>query len=200
MHPFCRGYTITGQNGDGLCAFSYNSNAPDSSCYGGLDFEPVFTPLSDKIYKVNVTANNQQVTILQKFRDSASPLSLDAAYDQEVLQTSQLLLSTNTMLSVFVKTDFNQNPYQGVSSFNSYNPVYNALYPKNDGPKDDISTIQLQYGSPQITSQNDDFTGYDSVATLNNLKASGLTNSLQARILSKGGYARVFKIEDVVNW
>jgi hypothetical protein len=183
-----------------LCAFSHETNAAGSPCYSGMNFEPTFSPLSDKIYKVNVTSNNQQITILQKFRDSASPLSLGAAYDQEVLQTSQLLVSTNTMLSVFVKSDFNQNPYQPVSSFNSYNPIYNALYPNNDGPQDSISTIQLQYGSPQQTKENPDFTGFDAAATLSNLKSSGLTNSLQARILDKGGYARVFQIESVVNW
>jgi hypothetical protein len=105
------------------------------------------------------------------------------------------------MLSVFIKTDFNQNPHQPSSSFNAFNPLFQYLQQASSTPltTDDYHTAISQYGDPSQSAQNSDFTGFDSVGTLSALGSKGLSSSLQGRILSSGGYARLYKIEDIVN-
>lgn len=148
-----------------------------------------------------MTSNGKRVTILQKFRDSADALAIDATYADEVGVTASLLTDTNTMLSVFIKTDFNQNPHQPSSSFNAFNPLFQYLQSNSKNPlgTDNYHTTILQFGDPAQAAQNEDYSGFEKTGTLNALAAKGLSSSLQGRILSGGGYARLYRIEDIVN-
>jgi hypothetical protein len=185
---------LAGQE-QGLCALSYTNITEQAECYGGQNYEPVFSPLSTQIYSVNITVDHQQMTILQRFRNSAAPLTLADAYANEVVLTAEKLISTNTMLSVFVKSDYNQNPNQPVSSFDEHNPLFTI----SSGQADSLHTSLLQYGDPNKAYQLEDYSSFDLQQTLSRLQQHNLGQSLQARVLETGGFMRVFKIESIVN-
>ncbi|KAJ3376342.1 hypothetical protein HDU92_000536, partial [Lobulomyces angularis] len=191
---------------NGFCAVEYlkskKSCSLNSKTNEIYDFEPPFTPVSESYQTATVwaPAYNQFFQISQKFRSSSDPLKLTAPYYTEIELAAESLINTNTNLHLLMKSDFNRNPFQPVSSFNQHNWLYNQKSEKTPNLKsDDTHTSILQYGDPNQVSQNDDLTGFNASLTLEKFNSKGLENSLVGKVLSKNGLARVYDIEQLIN-
>lgn len=59
---------------------------------------------------------------------------------------------------------------------------------------DDMTVATYQFGHPSYQSQASNYSLFDASKTIDMLAAGGFGNSLQSRMLSSGGYSRVFDI------
>jgi hypothetical protein len=181
--PTLSRYRVLNQANNGLCPQLYSSTA---RC-GTTSFEP---PFQSRIYDSNAR---------QFFRNTSAPLRLDAAYMEEIAITSRTLIQNAATLSLLVKSDFNANRNGPISNYDSTSSWFNKFAPN----KSDINTFHttiVQYGDPLSQAQdNITFGNFSITDTLGILNERGLSQSLQAQVLSQGGLMRLFRIQDIVD-
>ncbi|KAI9205746.1 uncharacterized protein BJ171DRAFT_580392 [Polychytrium aggregatum] len=190
--PLLAKYTLAGQNASAYaCATTLvdSRRCPKSyPPYSTYQFEPTFSP---SIYYKSSRQN-------QIYRNSPEPIVLaDVAY-AEIAATANAILSSQALVSILIKSDFNANIYGPQSTFDSHNAYYNTLASSTSPPpaQSTIHTSLAQYGNPGDSAENDDYTGFDSARTLQNLQGSGLAQSLQALVLQGNGYLRTYALQD----
>ncbi|KAJ3213606.1 hypothetical protein HDU67_002657 [Dinochytrium kinnereticum] len=182
--PFTTAYRLPNQP-RGLCALTYDWSG--STCSGGFLFEPPFEP---RVF---------WPTGRQFYRNSSQALTLDSVYSEEIRQTAQLVVQNAVSVSLLIKSDFNANRNGPISNWDSTSRYFNTFAAKK-AIVSNIHTATLQYGDPRFASEDAiTFGNFNPDRTLSNLNAAGLGVSFQARVLSAGGFARVFRIQDIID-
>ncbi|KAJ3175038.1 hypothetical protein HK101_010770 [Irineochytrium annulatum] len=133
----------------------------------------------------------------QYYRTSAAPLTLDAGFANEIGVTAGVILQSAARVTLLIRSDINANRNGPISSFDSTSNYYNIVAGRGGVAASSVHTTIFQYGDPAA----DTAVGgaFDPAGTLAGLKAAGLNQSLQAQVLAKGGYVRLFKIQDIVD-
>ncbi|KAJ3104713.1 hypothetical protein HDU96_008838 [Phlyctochytrium bullatum] len=180
--PFTTKYRLLNQPA-GLCALQYTTTQGCNTIY---QFEPPFTP---RIYHPPAR---------QFFRNATTPpLSLDAAYAEEVRLTAQLTVDAAVGVTMLVRADANANRNGPVSTYDTASPIFvkrqaelAAAGVAGETPSG-IHTAMLQYGDPRVASEDPDtLTGFNLRGTVDGLARAGLSGSFQALALGAGGRFR----------
>jgi hypothetical protein len=195
-------YRIDGQSSDdALCGASYNTfEGTGEGCFSDWAFEPPFTPITETIQIARVVTNataGESYEIFQRFRSSNEQLVLDSIYIEEITQTAEMISDQNAYVHLLMKSDFNRNPNQPSSSFNEYSWFFNNITEVKSA--EDTHTAHLQYGDPHKSAQGLNLSSYDRTGTLDNLKIGNLESSLQAQVLSNGGFLRLHDVGGLVD-
>jgi hypothetical protein len=138
------------------------------------------------------------VEIFQRYRSSNEPLVLDSSYEDEIAATADMIVLHDTSIHLLMKGDFNSNPYQPSSSYNSHNWYFNLIGAKSE-EVDNTHTAHLQYGDSLQAKQEANLSSWDAAETLENLNSSNLENSLQGRVLAQGGFMRLYDVEGLID-
>jgi hypothetical protein len=176
-------------NQTGLCGATLRVDKKEGSfkCNSfGFFVEPQFFPR-----KESPTLLPNQTAKYQYHRNSSAPLTLSQPWVDEIDYTAKVLTANNAYMYVLLKSDFNANPSQPVSSFNGFNPDF-----KFGWKEDAIHTALLQYGHPGFNVMDSNFENFNSSKTLTELRVHNLGVSLQAQVLAKNGLCRVYDIKD----
>ncbi|KAI8852934.1 hypothetical protein BC829DRAFT_33527 [Chytridium lagenaria] len=182
--PFVSSYRLANQP-RGLCAVTYDTSG--TTCSGNFLFEPPFQP------RVFWSSGRQF------YRNSSAPLTLDPIYSAEIALTAQLVVENAVSVSLLIKSDFNANRNGPISNWDSTSRYFNT-FAVNKADVNNIHTATLQYGDPRFAAEDAiTFTNFSAQRTLANLNANGLSGSFQARVLAAGGFARVFRIQDIID-
>ena len=170
-----------------MCNEGYSSN---KACLSTGRYEPGFLPVT--FQKVPSTSKYTY------YRSSSTGARLADPYQQEVTETARLLIKSNvylnSLVSLTIGTDATAASYP-VSAFGEKNSSY---FRGLSGATADVNTVTtMQFGHPLLAVQASNFSGFDAAATLAQLRASKLANSLQGQVLASGGFMRVFDIAKV---
>eukprot|EP00833_Pecoramyces_ruminatium_P014751 jgi/Orpsp1_1/1188783/evm.model.d7180000067141.1 len=145
-------------------------------------FEPAFSP-------VTLTS----IDGIYTFYRSGYPLVLSAAFQKEVDETAQLILSNNVQLFMLLTDDLIESQGADVSNsqFNNLNPYWiHEGFTESDGS----STITAQYGNPLLDSFKSSDFERDAIYT--KLVENKQEKSLQGQILSQYGFCRAFNMKE----
>ncbi|KAJ3192367.1 hypothetical protein HK101_006678 [Irineochytrium annulatum] len=167
-----------------LCPTQYNSQGTFCS---EAQFEPPFQP------RVFWSPGRQY------FRNTSTPLTIDSSYVTEIATTAQIVVENGARVSMLIKSDFNANRNGPISNYDSSSTWFNQNAP-DKSVTSVIHTTIYQYGDPAVQSEDPNtFANFNNTATLAGLQGEGLGNSFQAQVLAKGGYVRLFRIQDIVD-
>jgi hypothetical protein len=171
--PTMLDYRVAGQSeANSLCANG------DVSCDNVERFEPSFLNTIVHAGKIH--------------RMSTRDLNLTAAYQAELDLTAKAILDQNVTLMALIRDDRNGNQYSPSGYLNLNSRYYKEV---NSAITDNLFTTLVQFGLPSAASQTSTFANFNPLITLQNLRNSRLSNSLQAKILAGNGFARLFSIQ-----
>jgi hypothetical protein len=179
----------------------YNSAGQALNTDSSYFFEPNWYPKT--LYP------SSMLNVYQYFR-SDRYINLDPDYMTELQATVDAIVSQGAIVEYIIDPQSGSDQWNTVhmnagqalpgTLFNSSSNYWtNIVQPVNGSScVDQFSLSVFQYGNPALAVQNADFSGYNSSATLNNLQNAGLSQSLQAQVLSRGGFLRVYDINNFI--
>ena len=119
------------------------------------------------------------------------PLVLDPIYQAELNLTAQIILERNAMVFGIVNSGINPATTSSQSYFDEKSLYWSETYLKSNPTfQDDEQTTTVQFGNPQADVSSANYSAFNSAGTLANLYTRGLSQSLQAQILSNNGFMR----------
>lgn len=181
---------------DQAFSFCFAYYQADGSCqFPTAQYEPSFEP--SILVQRSKGNNGNGAVYYNKYRLNEN-MTLGQPYEDEIEATAKAILDNKVYLNILM------SPWQGtdltsaypVSVFNDQSFYWRTL--KQQPPSDDRTVAIYQFGHPVDAAQNSDFTSFDSRQTMKNLENHKLKNSIQYRILSGGGLARVFSISGFI--
>ncbi len=122
-------------------------------------------------------------------------LTLAEPFTKEIELTAAAILNNGAIVNFIMSkkvgtTDFHMGPH---SSFNPRNSFYFTLRNVDPSLADNVTVVTKQFGDPDLQVQNENFTNYNTAKTIENHQ-SQLSDSLLYRVLSGGGFMRLFDI------
>jgi len=180
------------QEAESLTEFGYKGNG--ATRFSNVNYEPNFDRKTFNMTNCGIGAdcNAHNHGYKHQYVNSDKWLYLSPGYESELSFTSNLLMENNVDLFMFISSQ------AGTTAF-PFKPI-SYVYGKNE-----YSVAMYQFGDPYLSGESWalssktflDFSSFDSQKALSNLVSNNLQNSLMGKILSNGGYARIFEIESI---
>ncbi|TPX43049.1 hypothetical protein SeMB42_g04880 [Synchytrium endobioticum] len=197
--PTSSSYRVPGQvqQSTTLCgALQYYRTGAETECDYSYSFEPLF--ISPKyLYGVYYQVSGKAQQLFQWYRNDSSPVVLHSSWYTEINTTAQIVTNANAVINLMIRTDSNANRNGPISQFDQTS--YYWMYATPRTTKESTHTTMVQYGHPAYNVMSDNFSDFNSTATLALLNAQGLGSSFQAQILSRNGLAKLFSIQNFIS-
>ncbi|KAI3637808.1 hypothetical protein MIR68_004457 [Amoeboaphelidium protococcarum] len=198
-------YRVVGQNSSAsFCTHVYTDQGA-CALGAGAQYEPSFYPSGLKTYVQQDSQGKWETSnYFRNMYRQGDNMYLGQSFEKEIEVTAKMLndngVIVNSLVSLIPGTEQWNSIISSKLPISAFTPSGNYYFPKSGANSDTLTAALYQFGGPYEQVQDPStFQNFDAAKTLNILKIKGMGNSLQARLLTKGNFMRVFDIMKFVN-